>query len=104
MGVSNEDVRKRCGKSQLSKVIEQTHVNLMGQILFNPRKTELRNAIFRQGSVVLEMDGFVRRVGRPRHNWSDQLVKKLLEVAGSEHRWCQATRSATSFEEGFGRM
>jgi hypothetical protein len=48
---------------------------LMHEVLNNPQKLELRRAAFHRDTTTPTTDAFVRRIGRPRQNRTDEILK-----------------------------
>ena len=76
--ISNERVRQMAGVQPLSSRVDGQQQKLLQQVLNDPDKAILRDAAFQQGSNRPLTDRFIRRVGRPRQNWTDQVLKAAL--------------------------
>jgi len=76
--VSNEAVRQLAGARALSATVEEAQSALLQKVLMSPHKVELKKAAFSrtEGTLVPMTDAYVRRVGRPRHNWTEEVLKK----------------------------
>ena len=46
----------------------------------------LRNSTFIDGSLILQIGRYVRRVGRPRNEWASKVGEAALRVAGSSRQ------------------
>ena len=79
--VSNATVRQRSGHQQLSLLIRKAQLRLYGQVLNTPQKKPLREVAFHRGSLTPETAAYVRRVGRPRQNWTEQLMWEAQRIA-----------------------
>ena len=96
--VSNEQVRQIAGVQPLSKDIRKSQLHLFGRILTDPGKKLLKDVAFYNGSHVPVTAAFIRRVGRPRQTWTDQLLQIARQHAGdgldtalaSKHSWREA--------------
>ena len=66
------------------------HSNLLGQVLNDPRKLILKEVTFHGDTLDTETSAYVRRVGRPRQNWTDQLISIMRQAAGTYEVWMQA--------------
>ena len=74
--VSNEAVRKTAGQDALSNMVRTAQLKLMGKVLNDDAKRILRDVAF-QGSTTLSANAaYVRRIGRPRHNWTEQVFRE----------------------------
>ena len=72
--VSNDRVRKIAGVEPISREVRRAQLDLFGKVLMNPDKKGLRGVAFHDGSYAPVTAAFVRRVGRPRQMWTDQLL------------------------------
>ena len=93
--ISNERVRQIAGVQALSKHIRKAQLHFFGRILIDPCKQLLRDVAFHECSHVPVTSAFIRRVGRPRQTWTDQLLQIVRSHTGdgldaalaSEHTW-----------------
>ena len=102
--VSNEKVRSESGMTQFSKSVLKSQLRLLGQVLNDPRKHSLKEVTFHGQTDVTQTAAFVRRTGRPRQNWADQLTHKMKQAAGSLNMWAQAAGSAKIWKEVASRV
>ena len=75
--ISNQRVREIAGVAAFSRSVGEMQTKLMRQVLDNPSKTVLRDVTFQKGSLRPLTDIYVRRVGRPKQNWTDEVTKTL---------------------------
>ena len=97
--MSNEKVREMSGMQQFSVAVKSMQLKLLGQVLTNPKKKQLKDVTFHRGTLESETSAFVRRIGRPRQNWTEQLLGCMRAAAGSQAKWEQATRSTSVWQE-----
>jgi hypothetical protein len=72
--VSNERIRTMAGQTPLSEQIRHSQLALLKAVLNDPSKSVLRDVAFAKKSDLPLTAIFVRKVGRPRHNWTDQVL------------------------------
>ena len=103
--ISNAQVRKESGMTEFSKSVRKLQLKLLGQVLMDPRKQILRDVTLHAGdTLVSETAAYVRRVGRPRQNWTDQLTSIMRHAAGSLDVWMHTARSTKMWQEVFSRV
>ena len=73
--ISNEKVRKTALRPPISASIRSSQLRLFEQVLMCPGKKELKQATFWRDTTTPSTDAYVRKVGRPRDNWTDQMIK-----------------------------
>ena len=73
--VSNATVRELARQPPLSQLIRTSQLKLMHKVLNNQQKLELRRAAFHRHTMTSTTDAFVRRIGRPRQNWTEEILK-----------------------------
>ena len=88
--VSNQRVRQQCGMQPFSKTVRRAQLQLLGQVITDEKKKVLKEVTFHEGSLESETSAFVRRVGRPRQNWTEQLILIMKQAAGSNENWLRA--------------
>ena len=81
------------GQEPFSKVVRATQLKLLGQVFVDPHKKLLRQVAFLADGLTPATDAYVRKVGRPKHNWADQLTNIMKQAAGSLQNWMQITTS-----------
>ena len=67
------------GQEAFSKLVGDLQVGLLDRILQDPAKQELRDAAFVKNTVTPLTEVFIRKVGRPRHTWTE----KVFEMRGA---------------------
>ena len=97
--VSNHTVLENAGFAKFSSTVREMQMRLLGQVISDPRKRELRTATFSGDSLFSQTAVFAKRVGRPRQNWTDELIKIMKKVAGSHANWLQAAGSTRLWSE-----
>ena len=104
--VSNNTVREKVKQPPLSATIRALQLQLLGQVITNPDKHVLKEVAFHGELLVPTTAAFVRRVGRPRQNWTEQLVGLVKQSVGSLtlHRWTQVTSSQTEWDKAVSDM
>ena len=73
--ISNEKVRRTALRPPISASIRSSQLRLFEQDLMCPGKKELKQAKFWRDTTTPSTDAYVGKVGRPRDNWTDQMVK-----------------------------
>ena len=74
--VSNDKVRARAAQQPFSVRVASLQMRLFNEVLTCPHKAELKRVAFHGESLVPETAAWVRRVGRPRQNWTDQMLAR----------------------------
>ena len=82
--VSNQLVLERASQLPYTKQLMKQQLNLFGRVARAPDTDVLRRLTFTSGTLQPAANRFIRRVGRPRHEWTSMLKKAALGVAGSE--------------------
>ena len=80
---SNETVLQRAGQSSLSKMLLKDQLLLLGKVASQPPTAVMRKARFYGDSFVPRTAAFVRKVGRPRHTWAEQLLNIARGLVGA---------------------
>ena len=73
--ISNAEVLSRAGCSCLPDRLRQSQLRLLERVLNDTQPTVLREATFRRDSDTPLTAVWVRRRGRPRQNWVEELMK-----------------------------
>ena len=81
--VSNDRVRALAKKPPFSELVRRSQLTLLGGVLLDPGKKELRAATFHGDTMMAETHAWVRRRGRPRHEWTSQLLAVVRKAAGN---------------------
>ena len=72
--VSNERVRSIARTTPISSSIRTFQLKLFESVLHNPNKKVLRDVTFKPNTCMPITAAYVRKVGCPQHNWTDQLL------------------------------
>ena len=110
--VSNATVFKKAGVLPLSEQLLERQLQLFGRVALSPASDPRRLDTFapEAGSITPQIGRFVRRVGRPRQDWTNQLLEegrkrmgcqtlqRLLSdtTPGAEQRWKKEVRRTFS--------
>ena len=92
--VSNQRVREQCGMQPFSKAVRTAQLQLLGPVITNDRKKVQKEVTFHKDSLESETSAFVSRVGRPRQNWTEQLLTIMKQAAGTNEHWLRAVSSS----------
>jgi hypothetical protein len=79
--VSNEKVRTRAGVRPLSERAVTAQIELMEKVMTHPSKNVLQRVAFRNvgGTLVSATCHYTRTVGRPRQNWTDNVLDLMAK-------------------------
>ena len=80
--ISNATVLQRAGAIPFSKQMLIKQLTLFGRVARFPAESALRNSTFHGNTFELHIGRFVRRVGRPRQDWSSHVLKAATESIG----------------------
>ena len=80
--VSNAKVLQVTGQGQLTKTLEKRQLLLYGRVARQTDSSPMREVTFSPGTLQPAVDRFVRKVGRPRSNWTTEVGKLALKAAG----------------------
>ena len=72
--ISNATVLARSGCTPFSATVKSMQLKLLENVLSNPRKNQLREVAFHGHTIVSETAAYVRCAGRPRQNWTEQVM------------------------------
>jgi len=81
--VSNAAVYVKLNQQPLSHRVLRQQLLYLQKVAVMNQQTPLRAATFHRDLVPLTA-AFVRKIGRPRHTWAEQLLHKGLQIAGSQ--------------------
>ena len=81
--VSNFSVLQQTGRRPLSDIAKDRQIGQMQRLLVSPQKRMLRDVAFLKGTLIPEIAYCARRVGRPRQNWTEQ----VLDLARADTSW-----------------
>ena len=82
--VSNKIVFDRAGVAPLSWQLFKRQLSLLGRAARSPSGSLMRQCAFRDNSVLPQIGRFIRRVGRPRQDWTTQLLKEGAQLFGPD--------------------
>jgi hypothetical protein len=80
--ISNKEVLNRAQHVPYTTQLLKKQLMLYGRIGRAPDDDALRSLTFCPGSLTPATSRFVRRVGRPRHEWASQLNAVAVDIAG----------------------
>jgi len=101
--VTNGKVRSLAARRPLSCAIRHSQLKLLGDVLFSPDKTMLKEVTFQSNTVFPMTDAWVRKVGRPKHEWTTQLLSLMQKMAGTAEKWREAISSHDQWMELVGK-
>ena len=61
---------------RFSDQLLQQQLMLFGEAALAPEGSPVRSNTFLDGALMPQIGRFVRKVGRPRHNWTSQLIQE----------------------------
>jgi len=97
--VSNVAVLATTGQTELTKTLERRQLLLYGRVARQTDDHPMRAATFTPGSLQPAVDRYVRKVGRPRSDWTTQVGNLALQVAGGQQRLQETLFDAGSWRE-----
>ena len=80
--ISNRDVLEATGQGLFSSALHMQQLLLFGKAARSPEGSIMREAAFCPGSLRPTTDRHVRKVGRPRLEWTSEVHKLALLAAG----------------------
>jgi hypothetical protein len=80
--ISNKDVFAKGETMPMSEQILQRQGNLLGKIAASPVSSPLRSCTFVGTSLQPRVGRFVRRIGRPRQDWTSEVLKAAEQRLG----------------------
>ena len=83
--VSNACVLSRAGVRPLSEQLLHRQLLLLGRVARSPDGSTMRINTFRDGGVQPQIGHFIRRRGRPRQDWTTELLKFGSALMGRSH-------------------
>ena len=81
--ISNKTVLDRASQRPLTRLLEKEQLLLYGRAARAAEDSIMRSSTFCPGSLRPACDRYVRRVGRPRLEWTSQVQRLALAAAGS---------------------
>ena len=97
--ISNSEVRRRAGKEALSQRVRRSQLQLLGEVLQREDRRVLRDVAFHRGTFTPETAAYVRRLGRPRQNWTDQLLNMVQQQMDPSMDWGAVASSPSVWKE-----
>ena len=91
--ISNARVRNLVQRRPLSERIRRSQLDLLGRVIREPSKAVLKKVTFHEDQLLSQTDAWVRKVERPRHEWTTQLINMMKLAAGTEDAWREAVKS-----------
>ncbi len=73
--VSNASILQQAGCKKLSETIRDSQLALLERVLRDPSLEVLKQASFHGNTLTSQTAAWVRRRGRPRQNWIEQLMR-----------------------------
>jgi hypothetical protein len=83
--ISNKSVPARSRSVLLSEQILQRQLQLLGRAAMSPAGSPLRRDVFSSGGLQPQVGRYVRRIGRPRQDWTNQLLHEARQRLGHDH-------------------
>ena len=80
--VSNARVLQTTSQKPLTKALEKQQLLLYGRVFRQPTGNCMRDVTFCPGSLRPAVDRYVRKLGRPRLEWTTEVAKLALQAAG----------------------
>ena len=81
--ISNAEVLRRAGKTQLSEQLFYKQLTLLRKVARDDPHSPLRADTFVNGSLQPQVGVFIRKVGRPRQEWTTDLMNSGALKFGS---------------------
>ena len=85
--VSNKAVFEQAGVAPISEQVLHRQLVMLGKAARAPHGDPVRRDVFVNDSVLPCVGQFVRRVGRPRQEWTTEVLKAGSKVFGSSQRF-----------------
>ena len=82
--ISNKAVLQTLDQEPLSTKVLRQQLLYLQKVASTPVGLPTRAATFHGDGIRSTTECFVRRVGHPRHTWTDQLLRKGMQLAGSQ--------------------
>ena len=95
--VSNARVLQVAHRKPLSQEIRRAQLQLLGRVLHEPHKSVLKTSAFHNNTLTPATDVWIRRVGRPRQEWTTQLCNVMRRAAGDHVAWLAAADCQSSW-------
>ena len=91
--ISNKTVFERAGVSPLTEQILHQQLVLLGKAARSPANALIRSSIFMADSLIPRVGSCVRRVGRPRLDWTTEVMKAGALKFGSSEKFERALKA-----------
>jgi hypothetical protein len=109
--VPNVTVLNLAGVVPLSEQLLLRQLTLLGKVAHSPEASPLKRDTFVPGTLLPQVGRSVRRIGRPRQNWTEELMKQgttklgeqkfktlLADTSlGSQKRWSNELRKVFNY-------
>jgi hypothetical protein len=101
--ISNKDVLQKAGCKTYGQQLLKAQLQLFGKIARAPDTDVLRRLTFCPSSIRPAMTAYVRKVGRPRHEWATKLLENALLLSGGTDNLEQQLRNETTWNDFLNR-
>ena len=81
--VSNKSVFRQAGVLAMSEQVLLRQMLLMGKVVNSTAGSAIRRDVFVGSTLETQVGRYVRRVGRPRQDWSTEVLKATATKLGS---------------------
>ena len=96
--VANVKVLETTEKWPLTHMLEKQQLILFGRVARQPQDSVVRSSAFCPGTLRPATDRYVRKVGRPRLDWTTEVNKLASRVAGGWHLLEEAVRDPQAWK------
>ena len=97
--ISNAKVLEVTSQQPLTKALERQQLLLYGRVARQPAGSLMRDVTFCPDSLRPAVDRFVRKVGRPRLDWTTRVAKLAVEATNGPHHLDTAIGEASRWKE-----
>ena len=80
---TNAKVFAQAGVRPLSEQLLEKQLQLIGKVALSPAGSPLRRDTFFDGTLTPQIGRYVRRVGRPRQDWTTCLLQEARRLVGN---------------------
>ena len=102
--ISNATVLERAIQLKLSKRIKHMQLDLLGQVITTEKKKPLKEVAFHKNTLRPETSVYIRRLGRPRQNWTEQLISQMYRITRANERFSEAMQSMSNRRMAIARL
>jgi hypothetical protein len=95
--VSNKEVLDTTGQKPITTILLKEQLLLYGAAARAPEGNVMRDATFCPRTLHPATNRYIRKIGRPRLEWADEVGKVAFQAAGSYHRLNQTIKSKTDW-------